>query len=748
MRLSLRFILPLAFVISLIAYGVMPLVDALTLKWFVRDLDIRAELITNTMSDSLVPLIEAGSKTKIVSLFDRVIKDERLDALAFCSPNHRLLFETDTFPKEVSCEHSSFPEHGSQITSVMELPGGPLHVAYEKMGDAGPPLGELVLVHDMSFIKKRSSYTRKYLFLFFALLAGLISLITVFVAQLSWKGWVSGIRALMKGEGLVRPFAAAPELRPIAKDLRALVRDLETVRKARDESQISWSPKALKEILHQELAGDEILIVSNREPYIHIRRNEKIEVQVPASGLVTALEPVMRACSGTWIAHGSGTADKATVDSHDHIRVPPEAPAYQIRRVWLSKEEEQGYYYGFANEGIWPLCHIAHTRPVFRTEDWQQYVAVNQKFATAVLQEAKTDDPVILVQDYHFALLPKMIKEKLPNATIISFWHIPWPNAEAFGICPWREELLDGMLGSTILGFHTRFHCNNFLDTIDRYIESRIDRETSTISYGGSLTAVNHYPISIEHPVRWLKQQKPVKECRRNVRTANGMPEDRLLGIGVDRLDYTKGILERFYAVERLLELEPKWIGKFTFVQIAAPSRSNIDQYQQFEAQVRALAGKINRRFGREGYEPICLKVEHHEPDQVFEYFRASDLCFVSSLHDGMNLVGKEFVASRDDERGVLILSQFTGASRELVEALIVNPYNIDQCAAALQIALEMPEDEQRSRMRSMRGLIQEFNVYRWAGKMLMDASRIRKRTRLFRRFQPQKIAASITFSL
>jgi trehalose 6-phosphate synthase len=473
--------------------------------------------------------------------------------------------------------------------------------------------------------------------------------------------------------------------------------------------------------------------VSNRQPYVHNWRDQKIEVQVPASGLVSALEPVMRACSGVWIAHGNGSADQDVVDARNHVGVPPEHPAYEIRRVWITSEEEAGYYYGFANEGLWPLCHIAHVRPTFRSSDWNYYVAINERFAQAVSEEATTDNPVVLVQDYHFALLPKLIRDKLPNATIITFWHIPWPNAESFGICPWRQEILEGLLGSSILGFHTRVHCNNFIDSIDRVLEARIDRNSSTVSYGGKLTAVNPYPISIEWPLRWIQDQRPVPECRTLVRELYGLPSDRLVGIGVERLDYTKGILERFMAVERLLELQPEWIGKFTFIQIAAPSRSSIEQYQHLTSQVFALAEKINKRFGRDGYEPICLKVQHHEPPQVCECYRASDLCVVSSLHDGMNLVAKEFVGARDDEQGVLILSQFTGAARELTEALVINPYDIDQFAAALHLALTMPKLEQRARMRSMRGLIQEFNVYRWAGRMLIDAARMRQRERVMK---------------
>jgi len=478
-----------------------------------------------------------------------------------------------------------------------------------------------------------------------------------------------------------------------------------------------------------------VLIVSNREPYVHVKRKDNvIEIQRPASGLVTALEPIVRACSGTWIAHGAGSADRETVDKNDHVMVPPERPAYRIRRVWLSPEEEQGYYYGFANEGLWPLCHIAHTRPVFRAPDWEYYQAVNRRFAEIVADEAHTEDPIILVQDYHFALLPRMVRERLPRATIITFWHIPWPNPEAFGILPWREEILDGLLGSSILGFHTQFHCNNFFDTVDRFLEARVDRETFSISYGGDTTEVRRYPISIEWPPAALQVQPPVAECRKRVRERFGLAPEVKLGVGVDRLDYTKGILERFSAIERLFELEPRWIGKFAFIQVAAPSRSSIDEYQNLDADVRALAARINERFGKGDYQPIILRIEHHDAAQVYELYRASEVCIVSSLHDGMNLVAKEFVAARDDEQGVLILSQFTGAARELAESLIVNPYDFEQSAAALHLALTMSPEEQRARMRSMRNLVQEFNVFRWAGRMLLDAARMRHRTRMLAR--------------
>ncbi|HEX7219402.1 MAG TPA: trehalose-6-phosphate synthase [Burkholderiales bacterium] len=737
MPISLRFVVPLALALAAIAYAVVPLVDRFTFQWSVRDLDARGTLIAKTAQEPLMELMSEprGAKARVVRYFERIIQGERIFALGYCDRNGKLLYYTQGFPNVVHCSPTNLSE---ERNLVLQLPDGPLHISFNPIASEGTTVGQLVVVNDMSIIQRRSEDTKKYVYYLFAAIATVVALITVIIAEISWRGWVAGLKVLLRGQTLLREpeglnrITTSPELRPIARDLQALVRDLEAERQSRDESQTVWGPDALRRILRQDLHGDEVLIVSNREPYIHTRRKDNIiEIQRPASGLVTALEPIVRACSGTWIAHGAGTADRDTVDRHDHVMVPPERPSYRIRRVWLSEAEEKGYYYGFANEGLWPLCHIAHTRPIFRAEDWEHYKAVNQRFADIVVDEARTEDPIVLVQDYHFALLPRMVRERLPRATIITFWHIPWPNPEAFGILPWREEILDGMLGSSILGFHTQFHCNNVFDTVDRYLEARVDRETFSISFGGNLTEVRRYPISIEWPPAPLAVQADVAEARRRVRERLGLDQDVKLGVGVDRLDYTKGILERFMAIERLLELEPRWIGKYSFLQVAAPSRSSIDEYQNLDARVRGLAARINERFGKPGYQPIVLKIEHHDAAQVYELYRASELCYVSSLHDGMNLVAKEFVASRDDEQGVLMLSQFTGAARELAEALIVNPYDIEQCAAAMHIALTMSPEEQRTRMRSMRNLVAEFNVFRWAGRMLIDAARMRHRRRV-----------------
>ena len=742
MRLSLRFILPLVIVLSAFAYYVGPLVDQLTVRWFMRDLDMRAQLIANTMQEPLGDLMQNRQNARVAALFARAIRDQRLYAIAFCDRGGEVLYKTPTFPKDLGCPGSN--GSADYIGNVVKLATGPIYVSHVTVSADDQPFGQLVLVHDMSFIERRSADTKQYLMFMFLVLGIVVSLITVLVAHLSWRGWIAGVRSFMRGEGLVRPFnpgsssttgsSAPAEIEPLIGDMRVMLRELNEQRRAGDDLTAQWTPETLRKLLEERFYGDEIIVVSNREPYIHDRNADgSINVHRPASGLVTAVEPVMRACSGTWIAHGSGSADREVADARGRVAVPPEHPAYTLRRIWLSEEEERGYYYGFANEGMWPLCHMAHVRPVFRRGDWDAYVEVNRRFANAVAEEARTDDPLVLVQDYHFALLPRMVREKLPRATIITFWHIPWPNPEAFGICPWREELLRGMLGSTILGFHTEQHTKNFLETVDRYLETRIEHGSSTISYRGKLTRVEAYPISIDWPERAVDAPGSAL-ARKLVRRRLNLPEDQLLALGVDRMDYTKGLVERMEAVETMLDKHPSLQGRFTFVQIAAPSRSTLEEYQNFAERVQATAERINQRLTNGGAPPIVLLAEHHNEERVFEYYRACDACVVTSLHDGMNLVAKEFVFARDDEQGALVLSQFAGASRELHEALIVNPYDVEQTAEALYHALTMPPLEQRERMRALRASVKDFNIYRWAGRMLLDAAVLRQRERVFER--------------
>ena len=726
LKIPLRFVLPLILSLAVLAYLMMPLVDKLTLHWTIRDLDMRSEIIARTMEEPLSELVKQGNRGKVLAIFNRAIRDERLFAIAYCDKEGDIIYRTNTFPVDLDCE--KFVKEPGKSHTIRDLFKKPVHLKTYPLTVEDQPLGTLILVHDISYAERRSADTRKYLFFLFLIIGLIVSAVTIVVAHLSWRKWTHGVRTfLLRGKSREGPVPA--EIKPLVADLRNLLRSLDEDRRLTDDLTVTWNPQKLRELLRKYMRGEQILVVSNREPYIHVKGEAGIEVSRPASGLVTAIEPIMRACSGTWIAHGSGAADRDVVDAHDHVQVPPGKEQYTLRRIWLTAAEEQGYYYGFSNEGLWPLCHIAHIRPVFRSEDWECYITVNRRFAEAVAEEAKTEDPLVLVQDYHFALLPEMLRELLPRATIITFWHIPWPNPEAFNICPWKEEVLAGLLGSTIVGFHTRFHCRNFLSTVDRYLEARIEQETSTIMRQGQLTLVESYPISIQWPTEgnWPS----VEECRKEICSFLDIPYDSFIGLGVDRLDYTKGIPERLRAVERMLELYPEMVGRFYFIQIAAPSRSTLQDYRNLEGYVRDMVKDINARFQKGSYVPVILRIAHHEPEEINKYYRAADVCLVTSLHDGMNLVAKEYIAARDDEQGVLLLSQFTGAAHELHEALIVNPYHIEQTAEMLYRALTMPENERRDRMRSMRALVKDFNVYRWAGRLLIDAARVRQRERL-----------------
>jgi trehalose 6-phosphate synthase len=490
-----------------------------------------------------------------------------------------------------------------------------------------------------------------------------------------------------------------------------------------------WTEGRLKTLLNTSFGGDRIVVLANREPFIHDRATDgRIVVRRSASGLVTALEPLVQACSGVWVAHGGGTADAMVVDHRNGLDVPPANPGYRLRRVWLDEREQQGYYYGFSNEALWPLCHRAHVQPVFRSDDFNTYRAVNARFADAVREEADGNSPLVLVQDYHFAMAPQMIHERLPLSTIIAFWHIPWPNPRDFEICPWAPQLLKGLLGSSIVGFQTSADCRNFMETVESTLEAQIDREHDVVTYAGRQTRIRAYPVSIEWPNRRMCGSSSIDVCRRAIRRQLHLEQDVRLGVGVDRMDYTKGIEEKFLAVEQLLESRPELVGRFAFVQLAEPSRECLQAYRDLRARLMKTAERINQRFGTDACRPIILLEAHHESDVVYRFLRAADFCYVGSLHDGMNLVAKEFVSARDDERGVLILSRFTGAARQLAGALIVNPYAADDSAQVLFAALNMCEQEQSRRMRCMRTTVAEFSSYWWAGQMLQDAARLRNR--------------------
>ena len=707
-------------------------------RWTERDLQLRGDLAMHGARRVLTTAWRTGDMSQVRDALSDLTRDDRLMAAAACGVRDGLVVQTEEFPQPLHCA-GLLPRLlalRAPLREVVSLPTGRVHLTALPLYDGEQAVGYVLLVHDLSFLDRREGASRLFLLITFALLAVSASLLTLFLTRGLWRRWNESLRDQL------RHGTAEDEFAPVAADVRALVAQLARERElGRQEGR--WSPQRLKSVLTEHFQGEHVLMIANREPYIHNRTKDgEIQVVHPASGLVTALEPVMRACSGVWIAHGSGSADRVTADDRGRLRVPPHDPTYWLRRVWLTEAEEQGYYYGFANEGLWALCHLAHNRPEFRDSDVAAYRQVNQRFADAVCEEAQCDDPIVLVQDYHFALAPALIRKRLPRATIITFWHIPWPNAERFGICPWHREILTGLLGSSIVGFHTQAHCNNFLEAIDRFLEARIDRVNDGVIRQGQTTLVRPYPISIAWPNPWASDAPSVASCRETVRAELGLPQDTLLGVGVDRIDYTKGIEERLLAVEALLAAHPELIGRFVFVQLGAPSRTVIPHYRALNERLEELAARINQRFGQAAYQPIVFARAHHEPPTVFRYYRAAEFCYVSSLHDGMNLVAKEFVAARDDEQGVLLLSQFAGAAQELTDALIVNPYDIAQTCAAMYNALTMPPDLQRARMRSLRDLVSDFNVYRWAGRMLLDASRLRERERLHERLRTARLGS------
>src|SRR3954451_21577710 len=712
-----------------------------------RDLEHRAELLGESLGRNVERDLERTNPAILQRTVQQFANREHLAGLAVYDPQGKPVAVTTNLqplmesapPIVLQClkeEHdtSAFVRMGIASIHIYALP----------LRKGENLVGSLAIVHDSGYIKGESLRIWRETFLSALAHVVIIVLITLLIVRWSIAGPIARtahwMKALRTGRAVARIKAHDLDLfRPLAREVATFAESLNTARSAaelearlRESGESIWTADRLAVHIRARLEDSRLFVVSNREPYIHLRKGKSVEVKQPASGLVTALEPVLRACGGTWVAHGSGDADVDAVDVHDRLPVPPDDPHYTLRRIWLSKEEEQGYYYGFSNEGLWPLCHIAHTRPLFRADDWKHYQEVNRKFADALLEEmADTKHPVVLVQDYHFALLPRMIKEQRPEARVAIFWHIPWPNPEAFGICPWQRELVDGLLGADLIGFHIQAHCTNFLQTVDRIVESRIDWDHSVVQRLEHETTVHPFPISVNDGDQHAgdQQAKAQRESSYEERAAllkSLGVRAALMCVGVDRLDYTKGILERFLAIERFLEKYPRYQGVFTFVQIGAPSRTHIKRYHDLQAEVEAEADRINWRFQADQWKPILLLNRQHSHKEVEAYYRAADLCLVTSLHDGMNLVAKEFVATRTDERGVLILSCFTGAARELRDALQVNPYDIDQTADAIRAALEMPSDEKQLRMHRMRRTVREHNVYRWAGNLIGELCEVR----------------------
>ena len=740
--LSIRLIVSLIVGITLVSLA-SSYYEALGEKRVLRgDLERRAEVLGESLAGNVERELEEASVPELQRIVEHYGNREHLSGLAIYGRQGDLLAVTPELKSTLATVPSVMAEalrenHGAG--AFQRLGGVPLHIYALPLHHRDEVIGGLAIVHDAGYIRAESLHIWRETFLRALAHVFLIVLITLLIVRWSIAGPIKRtaqwMRALRTGQVPASQNNKDLDLfRPLVREVAAFAESLNHARSAaeteaqlREKGESLWTADRLAVHVRKRLDNGRLFVGSNREPYVHTRRGNAVEVMVPPSGVVTAIEPILRACDGTWIAHGSGDADLETVDEHDRLRVPPEDPHYSLRRVWLNKEEEEGYYYGLANEGIWPLCHIAHTRPIFRAEDWKSYQSVNVKFAEALLEEMKdVEKPIVLVQDYHFALLPRLIKEKRPEARVAIFWHIPWPNPEAFDISPWRRELVEGLLGADLIGFHIQSHCNNFLHTVDRVVESRVDWEHFSVRRLDHLTLVRPFPISVDLSDVQPPESTPDSYVERSALLKALGVEATFMGVGVDRVDYTKGILERFLAIERFLDKHSSYQGKFTFVQIGAPSRSHLKRYHDLMTEVEAEANRINGRFQTDKWKPIVFLNRQHSHQEIQKYYRAADFCLVTSLHDGMNLVAKEFVAARHDERGVLILSCFTGAAHELHDALQINPYDIEQTAEAIRCALEMEPGEKELRMQRMRKTVREHNVYRWAGNLIAELCELR----------------------
>jgi trehalose 6-phosphate synthase len=697
------------------------------------ELERRAVVLGEGLKEAAEPALAGGSRPALERLLVRFGRPGQ--GLAFFDRFAALLAATPEIAPVVT---QASPEVITALTTgaarrgLTRLGGRPAYVYSSAVQRDERTVGALLVVLDAQPLAETEWRLWWHNGIRFLVLVFVLSAIALLIVRISVVRPLADMarwaKALRRG-GPTGPLELSdPKLfGPMAREVSVLAKSFHRAQAAAEEEaalrlsgETLWTEQRLKQFVRLRLGGSPLFVVSNREPLSHVWKDGRIHAERPASGLVTAMEPVMRACGGVWVAQGSGDADRETSDPAGRLGLPPDDPRYTLRRVWLTKEEETGYYFGFANEGLWPLCHLVHTRPQFRPEDWAHYTAVNEKFAAAILEEiADVDAPLVLIQDYHFALLPALIKRQRPDARVAIFWHIPWPNAEAFGICPWQQELLLGMLGADLVGFHTQYYCNNFLETAERAIEARVEWEQFAVTRGRRTTLVKPFPISVAPDF----VANPPRVSREDLLRGLGISCE-FLGIGVERLDYTKGLPERIRAIGRFLERSPEYQERLVFVQLAAPSRSSIARYQEIDAEVDAAVRDVNTRFATRKWRPVLYLKRHHDHSEIWPFYRHADFCMVTSLHDGMNLVAKEFVSVREGG-GALILSQFTGASSELRDALLVNPYDLDGVADAIRRAVEMPGEEQRARMGRMRETVREYNIYRWAGLLLGELSRI-----------------------
>lgn len=689
----------------------------------------RGQLLGDSLAESIAPAFRTQSTSSVQRIVDKFENEERIEGLGVFDTTGKPVALSKDFPAGVTQLPliATAMDSNAPANLFTEIGGQSLYVFAEPLTDDEHVIGALVVVQNSQYINDavwtvwRDNLLRLFLQLFFMVAAITVLIRYVFYGAIQHVA--ASVRSIRSGERHETGEPTLGLLQPLTTEISKMSASLRQARTAASEEarlrlqklESPWTAERLKEFVKAYLKDRPIFVVSDAESYVHSKGKSGVEVSVPAGGVITAIEPIMEACGGMWIARGKGDADKETADAEGKLRVPPEEPTYTLKRVFFSPKETKGYYLGFANQALWPLCHLAHVRPQFRKEDWAEYRKVNGQFAKALLEEVRhIERPIIMVQDYHLALVPALIKKSRPDAQVSIFWHIPWPSAAQFSICPWRKEIIEGMLGADLVGFHTQQYCNNFMETVASEIEARIDYEKFAVVRSGHQSRVEPFPISIAFP----GSAEPEKDADRAMLERLGI-RTPFLALGVDRLDYIKGIPERLKGIEFLLDAHPEYREKLTFLQIASPTRQGVDTYDQYTQHVLAEIDRINTRFATRSWKPIVLEHRNYSHKDLRQLYQIANACLVTSLHDGMNLVAKEYVAARREEDGVLILSHFTGASRDLSQALVINPYSAEETAEAIHQALTMSQSEQHRRMKSMRSAVRDYNVYRWSAELI-----------------------------
>ncbi|MFH0754776.1 MAG: trehalose-6-phosphate synthase [Candidatus Omnitrophota bacterium] len=741
MRRIFFFILPILIIVAagFTVFGIVQVrIDE---EKLMDELKYKARAVAESMELSVRVALENHNSVNAEYLVEKFQTRDRLQGCVIYDANGRIVAITQRFADWKDKDKPYIQTVLKSKVSFSDIEKFKDYTVYSYVlpvvKDDGTVLGVVEIIYDTSYVLgrlgeiwKSISVTLIVLFVLIVVSSVIVFRQMFFLPVVKLTDW---FKNFLKGEGDHRhPLSDKDELGKLANEVEQVALNLRVARRAIvEDAQMKlnkdevWTENRLRSFIQAKLGASSMLVVSNREPYMHMadEATGKVRCIRPASGVVTAIGPILQALGGTWIAHGAGNADRKHVNSKDKIGVPPEDNRYILRRVWLTKDEEEEYYYGFSNEGLWPLCHITHTRPIFNDKDWDTYQKVNQKFADAVIEELPAGPAFVFIQDYHFMLLPSMIKARRPDVIVALFWHIPWPNPEVFSVCPYQKQILNGMLACDLIGFHVQYHCNNFLETANRLLECRVDTEKFSIVRGEQETLVRAFPISIALPgADDVISEKELAKVRNEYKL-----NDKIVAVGVDRIDYTKGIGERILAIDRFLEKHPEFKKKFVFVQIGAPSRTHIKRYHDLGGEIDELVEKVNWKHSDGDYKPIIYIKRHLSAEEILPFYTLSDICIVSSLHDGMNLVAKEYVAHRHDESGVLLLSCFTGAIREFTEAVAINPYATEEFAEAIFMAVTMPRDEQKRRMASMRKTIRENNVYRWAGSIVAELSGLRK---------------------